>query len=234
MLSKPSTVHSAMKHQVTYGSDVGSVNWGFGGVRSRGLLRMLDAEGKVMYDGALPDIEVLRLERWDLKHGQVLTHDAEWKPVKLQLEGCAPGKSEDMAAWRLPLRGSLERLPELFEPDAETGTLPVFVTENQCDMAKTDYHKTEMLRLAEQFQAQVDSLDIERALQGRINRYTNCKYMMRNDHSLGERLDRKAESVRLALQLLADLGLEGPLRFLEGLQARGEKIDDMTDALLLA
>ena len=234
MLAKPATVHSAMKHQVTYGSDVGSTNWGFAGVRSRGLLRPVDQDGAVMYEGALPDITVLRIERWDLKQGRVLTHDANWNPVLLQLEGVAEGKSELMADWRRALRRCLSRLPELFEADAETGTLPVFVTENQCDMAKTDYHKTEMLRLAEQFQAQVDSLDFEKELQGRINRYANCKYMMRNDHSLGERPDRKIESVRIGLQLLADLGLEGPLRFLQGLQARGEKIDDMIDALLLA
>lgn len=223
-----------MKHQVTYGSDVGSSNWGFAGTRSRGLLRLRREDGSVMYEGALPDIEVLRLERWDLKQGQVLTHDAHWNPVLLQLEGVPPGKSEHMLDWGRALAKALARCPELFEADAETGALPVFVTENQCDMVKTGFQKMEMFRLVDQFTTQLDFLDQEKQLRGRVHRLANCKYMMRNDHSLETRLDRKKESHQLGLQLLADLGLAGPLRYLQKLEARGEQIHDMTDALLLA
>lgn len=234
MQPPPERVKSAMKHQVTYGSDVGSRHWGFAGTRSRGLLRLRNQEGQVLYDGALPDIEVLRLEHWDLKKGQVLTHDANWNPVLIQLEGF-PQESDNMQDWGRALNRALARCPELFVADTETGILPVFVTENQCDMIKTGFEKMEMFRLVDQFKTQLSFLDNEKKLKDREHRLTNCKYMMRNDTSIGDRGERKKESRLLGLQLLSDLGLDGPLRYLRSLEEdRGQQIHDMTDALLLA
>ncbi len=216
-----------LKEQVTFGSDVGSSNWGFAGARNRGFVNQVDAEQKVVQEG-LPDIEVLCLERWDLKQGRVLTHDADWNPVLVQLDGFE-GKSELMTDWRRALVRCVQRCGPLNELTAQ-GTLPTVVTENQCDMIKTDFHKTEMLRLAEQFQMAVEMTDQQHQHPARVNCYSNAKYMMRNDNSL-TRPQRKVEQQRIILELCEQLQLTGPLRFFRTLLGRGEQIHDICDAL---
>ncbi len=72
-----------------------------------------------------------------------------------------------------------------------------------------------------------------------MNRYAACKYLMRNDGALAtderESHDpRKERSIEIVFELCEELSLEGPLKFMRELQSRGEKIDDICDALLLA
>lgn len=69
-------ISTLLGEQVTFGSDVGSSNWGFAGARTIGFVNLVDAQGVVLQE-SLPDTEVLCLERWNLKEGQVLTHDAD-------------------------------------------------------------------------------------------------------------------------------------------------------------
>ena len=221
-----------LKPRVSNGNDPGSVQWGSCTTRRDGFLNLLNDDGSP-YKAMVPDILVLRLERWNLKRGQVMTHDADWEPVLVQLDGFSGEKSESMDDWRRAQMAMVARSADLFERDAG-GALPVVVTENQCDMAKSGYAKTEMLRLAEQYKTVLAFADESRGLAGRTVRYANCKYLMRNDHSLPDNPARKARGVEIAMQLLVDLNLVGPLKYLTILYDRGEEIDDMTDALLLS
>jgi hypothetical protein len=226
-----------LKQRRTFGGDIGSVNMGFAGAECRGLLRLTRPDGTVLKEG-VPDIQVLCLERWNLKQGQVLTHDADWNPYVVQLDGFTGDKTENMDQWRRALTACVKRPDKLFALD-EYGELPVLVTENQCDISKRDFHKAEMYRLADQFKTVVDFEDQLRQLPQRVNRYANCKYLMRNDGSLATETKsshdpRKERSIEIGFELCEELGLAGPLKFLRALRDRGEKLDDITDALLLA
>jgi hypothetical protein len=232
MLSRENASHLPMKQRTTYGCDPGSMNMGFAGAFCKGLLRLRQADGELLKD-AIPDVVPLRLERWNLKQGQVLTHDADWNPMLIQLEGFSGEKSEDFDSWRRALAACVKRVGPLFDLD-EHNQLPVMVTENQCDIAKEDKHTAQMYRLADQVKTVIDFEDQLRNLPRRVNRYSNCKYMMRNDKSLPQREMRKERSVEITFELLGFLQLAGPLKYLQTLKDRGEKIDDICDAFLLA
>jgi hypothetical protein len=221
-----------LKPRTSNGNDPGSVQWGSCTTHRAGFVNLLNDDGS-LYKASVPDITVLRMEIWNLKQGQVLTHDADWNPYRLQLDGFGGEKSESMDDWRRAQIAMVARSADLFARD-ENGALPVIVTENQCDMAKTHYQKTDMYRLAEQYKTVMAFADEARGLKGRHIRYANCKYLMRNDHALPDNPARKARGVEIAMQLLADLNLAGPLKYLTTLYDRGEEIDDMTDALLLS
>lgn len=76
-VTKESATKLQLKQRHTFGADPGSVNMGFAGVECRGLVRLKRSDGSVYKEG-VPDVRVLCLERWNLKQGQVLTHDADW------------------------------------------------------------------------------------------------------------------------------------------------------------
>lgn len=266
-IKTPSAIH--LKERVTQGNDCGSTNWGSAIARFSGFCTTRHPVTNAVLKEGVPDIEVLRLERWDLKQGYVVTHSSDWEPLLIKLDGAPEGKQEKMPEWRANLVRCIERCQELNVKD-EAGCLPVVVTENQCDHVKSreqakqsdaakaakkaaetpdeknkrkqkkvqearseKIRQDEMRRLAEQFQTVIAMSDMAKA-QERTSRYANCKYMMRNDGAIGGRLDRKKKSVEITFELLEDLNLQGPLRYLRRLEAKGEQIHDMCDALLLA
>lgn len=222
---------SHSKSIVAAGADPGSVAFGFAVVRFLGLLELVDENGA---SKTVPHIEPLVMQRWNMKEGQVFTHDAQWHPVTHNVVESRGDRLCDYA----PVIGCfVGAVPELFEHHDSTvwgdGTLPLVVTENQFDHIKSAYAKCEMLVLSHAFRAAIESCDAKSQLGQRINMQAGLKYGIRNDNSL-PRPERKKKADAVTRELFVELGLTQWTQWLDRCDAAKEQTHDMCDALLLA
>lgn len=218
---------------VVAGADPGSTNFGFAVARLKSpyLLPKTDAQGATKM---VPNVEPLVMQRWNIKEGELLTHDENFEPVTLSAGESRGDRLCDYA----PLIGRfVGGVPELFEHHESLvwgdGTLPLVVCENQFDHIKSAYAKCEMLVLSHAFRASLEACDARQQLGERINMQAGLKYGLRNDNSL-ERPERKKKADAVTRELFQELGLTRWSRFLARCDATKQQTHDMCDALLLA
>jgi hypothetical protein len=228
------------------GVDPGSVFMGMGSIRFFGLFDVTDEEGVVV--ATVPDIEVVAMERWDLKRGVVTRPTPDLSQMrKVRVKTAPQEKSEKIADWLDSVAYMVGRSEWMFgmHPsllDKGEARLPVMLVENQFDHIKSDYAKTEMLQIQRHLKTAVRAVDsyvASRAEGGpppRISCGGMSKYGQRCDASR-DRLERKQQAVDDLKELLTQLDTENTRKWLKWLlhmEGLREQIHDMCDAVLSA
>lgn len=232
---------------VLVGVDPGSTNMGIGAIRFNGLVEYTDPEtGGIRY---LPDIEIIAMERWNLKTGEI---DQPTKRLDRKMTiPLRPNnnveKREEMLDWCDSATKAIARSEWLHQPFLSSFTdkeeLPILVVENQCDVQKTQGVKNEMTVIQYIMTSAIQGIDgrfiwkslVKNPSVREVHLHIR-KYGQRNDGSR-ERTGRKEKAVGDLEELLFQLNTVNSLQwlaYLNRMTANRGQTHDMSDAILLA
>ena len=222
------------------GIDPGTTYFGYGHIRLKGIIELINTKGEVVK--IIPDIDIVSMERWNLKTRQIYCRDPSNNTLSVKLLNNTLEKSlpDELQHWSSALSDSVAQSDHLFETYPSligNNPLPVVVTENQCDKNKGEpneaYKRYEMTVISYVFRASIRAIDSKNNQQ-RISTFAGKKYNMPSDGTIGNRLARKKRAVEVLKELLFELSLHDWLSWLNTMERLGEQIHDMADAVLLA
>jgi hypothetical protein len=228
------------------GVDPGSVDMGAGGAVFSGLFDVENEDGSIK---TVPRISVTSMERWNLKSGIVYRPSPCMTKIVKTVLNPPSIKSENVGDWLEPLGQAIGEANWMFEPYQPVGggveKLPFLIVENQFDHIKSDFMQTQLRDITRFCKVSIFAADArERALAekrgdvplGRRVCYGGMsKYGQRCDASR-IRVDRKGKTVDDMKELLEDQNdpvADLWLNWLCEMEAIGEQIHDMCDAVLL-
>ena len=237
------------------GVDPGSVNMGIGGIKLYGVTRLLDVAGNTVK--TIPRFDITGGERWDITRGIVYRPAKNMFDLERWMVSPAPHtQSKKLQDWTANIGLIVPKTGWLFESsrsllvEAGAAALPDLVIENQSDFIdrtapklpngkpQFDYQKAVMVPIANAVATAILTSDAVKFEDDR--RRERCgamsKYGQRCDGSR-DRPERKEQVVVDMKELLAELATPNALSWLawfENMEAIGEQIHDICDALSLA
>jgi hypothetical protein len=245
------------------GTDPGSVNFGLCHVKLHGFMKKEAIDDEPASSTYLPIVSILNWELWNIKK-QLITRFAPTLPKKFVIidhskmttpsqdeEGGGPNSDTDTTILKVSLNKLISESGWIFETYRSPlfdnqSTLPMLSTEVQCGHIKNKNEKTgaqkwDITLLSHILPSSIDMVDRknkkdavvvddnvpDRRLIGKL-----YKYGVSNEEYDG----RKEDSINVTRDLLAVLGLQDAIDFLDNLLVKkpSQKVDDLADAFLLA
>lgn len=221
------------------------------GYRNYAIAKLSFSELRYNREGTteMPIFMPLHMEVWDLQNSRCIRNSrADGGPCEMYRIPHSLTQPTTITQWLPSLNHFFLRstwLRESFKLKEDGPPLLATVTvENQCGHIKNgkfDFFKIGNATETSIHMADLCHLGLEyKKLLTRIIGKSAKKYGVPNDHARKKNDDtrfypgRKDTAVMVVRTLFKDLGLVGWIAFLDSVEAMGQKVDDMCDALLLA